>query len=108
VTGFAPASTDRLTLIGEPALKMAAARPSVVLDNSPAGPIQDEAAGYGSRHHGVDILPSHPVARTIKAVAEGRDEILETGLELARQPRQAGSQPSIVIGGKDSSGPDRG
>lgn len=41
----------------------------------------------GSRHHGVGILPTHPVQRTIKGVAEGRDEILEKGLELARQPR---------------------
>lgn len=41
----------------------------------------------GSRHHGIGILPTHPVQRTIKGVAEGRDEILEKGLELARQPR---------------------
>jgi C-terminal processing protease CtpA/Prc len=41
----------------------------------------------GSRHHGVGIRPTHPVVRTIKAVAEGRDEILERGLELARQSR---------------------
>jgi hypothetical protein len=41
----------------------------------------------GSRHHGVGILPTHAVQRTIKGIAEGRDEILEKGLELARQPR---------------------
>jgi C-terminal processing protease CtpA/Prc len=41
----------------------------------------------GSRHHGVGILPTHPVRRTIKGVTEGRDEILEKGLALARQPR---------------------
>jgi len=41
-----------------------------------------------SRHHGVGILPTHPVARTIRGVAERRDEVLEKGLELARQPRQ--------------------
>jgi C-terminal processing protease CtpA/Prc len=38
----------------------------------------------GSRHHGVGILPTHPVARTIKGITERRDEILETALELAR------------------------
>ena len=41
----------------------------------------------GSRHHGVGILPTHPVQRTIKGVAEGRDEILEKALELARQSK---------------------
>jgi C-terminal processing protease CtpA/Prc len=38
----------------------------------------------GSRHHGVGILPTHPVARTIKGITERRDEILERALELAR------------------------
>jgi C-terminal processing protease CtpA/Prc len=38
----------------------------------------------GSRHHGVGILPTHPVSRTIKGITEGRDEILEKALELAR------------------------
>jgi C-terminal processing protease CtpA/Prc len=38
----------------------------------------------GSRHHGVGILPTHPVARTIKGITERRDEILEKALELAR------------------------
>jgi C-terminal processing protease CtpA/Prc len=41
----------------------------------------------GSRHHGVGILPTHPVQRTIKGVSERRDEILEKGLELARLAR---------------------
>jgi C-terminal processing protease CtpA/Prc len=41
----------------------------------------------GSRHHGVGIAPTHPVQRTIAGVAAGRDEILEKGLELARQRR---------------------
>jgi C-terminal processing protease CtpA/Prc len=31
----------------------------------------------GSRHHGVGILPTVPVSRTIRGVAEGRDEQLE-------------------------------
>jgi hypothetical protein len=36
----------------------------------------------GSRHHGVGILPTVPVSRTIKGIAEGRDEILEKGIEV--------------------------
>ena len=39
----------------------------------------------GSRHHGIGIQPTHPVARTIAGIAEGRDEILEKALELARR-----------------------
>jgi len=42
----------------------------------------------GTRHHGVGISPTHPVSRTIKGIAEGRDEVLEKALELARTPRQ--------------------
>lgn len=42
----------------------------------------------GTRHHGVGISPTHPVSRTIKGIAEGRDEVLEKALELARMPRQ--------------------
>jgi C-terminal processing protease CtpA/Prc len=38
----------------------------------------------GSRYHGVGILPTHPVSRTIKGITERRDEILEKALELAR------------------------
>jgi C-terminal processing protease CtpA/Prc len=38
----------------------------------------------GSRHHGVGILPTHPVSRTIKGITERRDEILERALDLAR------------------------
>jgi C-terminal processing protease CtpA/Prc len=38
-----------------------------------------------SRHHGIGIQPTHPVARTIAGIAEGRDEILEKALELARR-----------------------
>lgn len=34
----------------------------------------------GSRHHGVGILPTVPVSRTIEGVAEGRDEILERAI----------------------------
>src|SRR5215475_900798 len=41
----------------------------------------------GSRHHGVGILPTHPVSRTIKGITERRDEFLEKALELARAPR---------------------
>ena len=35
----------------------------------------------GSQHHGVGILPTIPVQRTIRGVAAGRDEILERGIE---------------------------
>jgi C-terminal processing protease CtpA/Prc len=36
----------------------------------------------GSRHHGVGILPTVPVARTLRGVAEGRDEQLDRAVEL--------------------------
>lgn len=36
----------------------------------------------GSQHHGVGIQPTVPAARTIKGVAEGRDELLEKGIEM--------------------------
>jgi len=40
----------------------------------------------GSQHHGVGILPTIPVGRTIRGVAEGRDEILERGIEAVSKP----------------------
>jgi C-terminal processing protease CtpA/Prc len=36
----------------------------------------------GSRHHGVGILPTVPAGRTLRGVAEGRDEVLEKGIEV--------------------------
>jgi C-terminal processing protease CtpA/Prc len=36
----------------------------------------------GSRHHGVGIQPTVPVARTIKGITEGRDEVLERAMEI--------------------------
>ena len=36
----------------------------------------------GSRHHGVGILPTVPVSRTIAGVAAGRDELLEKAIEV--------------------------
>ncbi len=36
----------------------------------------------GSRHHGVGILPTVPVSRTIQGVEEGRDEILERAIQV--------------------------
>lgn len=36
----------------------------------------------GSQHHGVGILPTIPVARTLKGVAEGKDEFLERAIEV--------------------------
>jgi C-terminal processing protease CtpA/Prc len=44
----------------------------------------------GSRHHGVGILPTIPVARTREAVAAGRDEILERGIQAVKA--QAGAR----------------
>ncbi len=36
----------------------------------------------GSRHHGVGIQPTVPAARTLRGVIEGRDEVLEKGIEV--------------------------
>jgi C-terminal processing protease CtpA/Prc len=36
----------------------------------------------GSQHHGVGILPTVPVERTIKGIAEKRDEFLEKAIEI--------------------------
>jgi C-terminal processing protease CtpA/Prc len=39
----------------------------------------------GSQHHGIGIHPTVPASRTIKGVAEGRDELLERALRLVDQ-----------------------
>lgn len=39
----------------------------------------------GSQHHGVGIKPTIPIARTIKGVIEGRDEVLEKGIQVVSQ-----------------------
>ena len=36
----------------------------------------------GTRHHGVGILPTMPVGRTIQGVTEGRDEQLDRAIEM--------------------------
>jgi C-terminal processing protease CtpA/Prc len=36
----------------------------------------------GSRHHGVGIQPTVPVARTLVGVQAGRDEVLEKGIDV--------------------------
>jgi C-terminal processing protease CtpA/Prc len=36
----------------------------------------------GSQHHGVGIKPTVSVSRTIRGVAEGRDEQLEKAIEV--------------------------
>jgi C-terminal processing protease CtpA/Prc len=41
----------------------------------------------GSQHHGIGILPTVPVSRTRKGVAEGKDEILLRGLEVVKASR---------------------
>lgn len=37
----------------------------------------------GSPHHGVGIIPTHPVEQTLAGVRAGRDDVLERGLALA-------------------------
>jgi C-terminal processing protease CtpA/Prc len=39
----------------------------------------------GTRFHGVGVRPTVPVRRTVAAIAEGRDEVLEKALELVRE-----------------------
>jgi len=39
----------------------------------------------GSPHHGVGVLPTVRVNRTIRAVAEGRDELVERAVQLVKQ-----------------------
>jgi hypothetical protein len=47
----------------------------------------------GSQHHGIGILPDIPVSRTLKGVAEGRDEVLEEGIKVVtRLTEQTGQQ----------------
>lgn len=41
----------------------------------------------GSRHHGVGILPTVPMTRTIEGIGAGRDELLEKAIEVATAPR---------------------
>jgi C-terminal processing protease CtpA/Prc len=40
----------------------------------------------GSHHHGVGIQPTVPVSRTLRGVAEGRDEALEKAIEIVSRP----------------------
>jgi len=40
----------------------------------------------GSQHHGIGIQPTVPVAPTLKGVREGRDEVLEKGIEVVSSP----------------------
>jgi C-terminal processing protease CtpA/Prc len=47
----------------------------------------------GSRHHGIGILPTIPVRRTIVGVAAGRDELLEAGIRAVRGKDSAGRKP---------------
>ena len=36
----------------------------------------------GSRHHGIGILPTVPIAPTIAGIAAGHDELLEKAIEV--------------------------
>jgi C-terminal processing protease CtpA/Prc len=40
----------------------------------------------GSQHHGIGILPTYPVSRTIAAIKAGRDEYLEKAIEVVSRP----------------------
>ncbi|MBS1828885.1 MAG: hypothetical protein JST93_26520 [Acidobacteria bacterium] len=42
----------------------------------------------GSQHHGIGILPTVKATRTRKGVAEGKDEVLEKGLEVVKRQLQ--------------------
>jgi C-terminal processing protease CtpA/Prc len=48
----------------------------------------------GSRHHGIGILPTVPVKRTIRGVREGRDEVLERATQLVQE--RARAEPSTT------------
>ena len=52
----------------------------------------------GSRFHGVGIRPTIPASRTRQGVAEGRDELLEAGIEAAKGPK-LGPAPAISAAG---------
>lgn len=39
----------------------------------------------GSQHHGIGILPTVPMTKTVQGVVSGRDEFLEKALEIARE-----------------------
>ena len=48
----------------------------------------------GSRHHGVGIQPTVPVARTLQGVAAGRDELLEKAIAVVGgEASAAGPEP---------------
>lgn len=40
----------------------------------------------GSQHHGIGIQPTVPASRTLKGVADGRDELLEKAIEVVSRP----------------------
>ncbi len=44
----------------------------------------------GSQHHGVGILPTVPVERTIEGIAAGRDELLEEAIEVISRKTDGG------------------
>ncbi len=52
----------------------------------------------GSRFHGVGIRPTIPTSRTRQGIAEGRDELLLQGIEIARGPKP-GPTPTITAAG---------
>lgn len=39
----------------------------------------------GSQHHGIGILPTVPVTRTIEGIREGRDELLDKAIEVLQE-----------------------
>jgi len=48
----------------------------------------------GSRHHGVGVLPTVPVARTLAGVRAGKDELLERAIQIVSgKPASIAEQP---------------
>jgi len=58
----------------------------------------------GSQFHGIGIQPTVPVSRTIKGIAEGRDEVLEAAIRVVTQeapsshPSDAGTRSTGLPG----------
>ena len=62
----------------------------------------------GSQHHGIGIQPTVPVMRTRAGALAGRDEVLETGVELIRNSGGRPIGPGVVSSASylpDTAGP---
>jgi hypothetical protein len=54
----------------------------------------------GSQHHGIGIQPTVPASRSIKGIAEGRDELLEAAIRIVAQ--ENASEPRFTDAGSPS------